>query len=393
MKLLLIGDAFSQYTIAFSSFLKQHDPSVKIDIINTRLVDSNTGYNDIFRNVYDMVYKNGFINNIILRIPKVRGVVNRIIQKRIVKEVNKVIDKYDVICLQGFWKNNLLVYNGLNASNIFTVGAVWGSDFYRRDGLNNIQMLFNAFDRCDRVFVSTDEMINDIRMVYNLPKEKIRKCVFGLEPLEALVKMEKVSSIGSKLKSNFEGDSFVITCGHNASSFQEHYAIIEQLLKIRSSLPSSYLLVFPVTYGGTQDYILSIKNKLVESGLKFVMIEDYLTDEKVALLRLATDIFIQVQKTDAFSGSMREHLFAKNVVLTGEWLPYQALVNDGIYFETISNLDKIGENIVNIIENYQEYKRKVILQNTPDKFERFRWPISIKEWHRTFMEYKSVKHD
>lgn len=391
MRLLLIGDAFDQYTMAFSSFLKQYDPTVTVHIINSRLVSCQEANRKDFSESYDKIYKNGFISKSILRIPIVRGLMNFINKKKILYEVNKTINTYDVICLQGFWDSSLNIYNKLHNEGIFTVGAIYGSDFYRRNTRN--QMLFKAFDRCNRILVSSNEMINDIKSVYNLPIEKIRKCIFGLEPLETLILMKQVPPSIAKAKFDLKTDDFVITCGYNGSPFQEHFKIIDQLIAIKAELPSSYILLFPITYGGSKNYILSIKEKLESSGLNYLLIEDYLSDEEVSLLRLITDIFIQVQKTDALSGSMREHLFAQNVVITGKWLPYGSLLNDGIYFETINNLDELGETIVDTIENYSQYKGKAIFQNTSDKFERFRWPISIKDWHETLLEYKKVKND
>jgi|GEM_PF-904807 len=391
MNLLIIGDAFSQYTIAFSRFLKLYDSTIKIDIINTRLVDSNKVSSEKFVNVYDKMYRNGFLNKFILRIPKLRGLIVRLAQKKTVNEVNRVINEYDVICIHGFWKEALNVYNKLDASHTFTVGAVWGSDFYRRK--KGDDSLFKAFDRCDRVLVATDEMENDILAVYPLSPKKIRKCMFGLEPLETLFKMSGTSVPLNKKMFGFEEKAFVITCGHNASQFQEHLKIIDQLIENQLELPPSYILVFPVTYGGSKNYILKIKDKLQKSGLKHKLIEEYLTDEKIALLRLATDIFIQVQKTDAFSGSMREHLFAQNIVITGDWLPYQSLSNEGIYFKTISDLNQLGGMVTNVIKNYEEFKQIVKDRNIPDKFQHFRWPVSIIEWHRVFLEYKYAKHE
>jgi hypothetical protein len=360
MKILVIGDAFSQYTIAFSRFLKQYDPAVVIDIINTRLAKSDIELAD--PNVYDEIYESAFINTVI---------------------------QYDIICLQGFWEVVLSIYNRLVTKDIFTVGMIWGSDFYRRD--HSARSLSGILDRCDRVLIPTDEMAEDVLKVYSLPLGKIRKCMFGLEPLETLMTMKNISSAKAKRRLGLRADSFAITCGHNASPFQNHPVIIDHLIQIIPKLPANYVLIFPFTYGGNESYISSVKDKLKKSSLNYHIIEDYMSDEEVSLLRLATNIFIHVQPTDAFSGAMREHLFSKNIVVTGSWLPYQALVQNNIYFETINGLQFLGRKIAEILDNYPEGKRKAELYNTPEKFEQYRWPEVIQNWHQIFLEYKIEK--
>src|SRR5690606_21923209 len=170
-------------------------------------------------------------------------------------------------------------------------------------------------------------------------------------------------------------------------------SIIDQLAQMHDTLPSGCVLIFPFTYGGNNHYISRVKEKLERSSLNYRIIEDYLSDEQISLLRLATDLFIQVQTTDAFSGSMREHLFAKNMVVTGSWLPYQTLVRKGIYFETIKGLQFLGEKVSDLMVRYPEVKRKIDMYNTPGKFEQYRWPEAIGAWHQVFLEHKSVTHE
>ncbi len=372
MRLLVIGDALSPYTVAFSRFLKQHSPIITIDIINTRPNVSDIGLTEQIRGAYDQFYTNQAIITII-------------------KQVNEEISQYDVICLHGFWDIVLSIYRKLNHKNIFTAGVIWGSDFYRRD--HATMPLSGILDRCDRVLVQTDEMETDLLKVYPLPPAKIRKCLFGVEPLESLTAMRGMPSAEAKHSLGLPADSFVITCGYNGSPFQNHIAIIDQLTAMISMLPENYVLIFPFTYQKDSRYMSLIENVMKQSSLTYYFIEDYMDSEEISLLCLATDMFIQVQTTDALSASMREHLFAKSVVITGGWLPYEVLVRNSIYFETIDELNSLGTKIRNILDNYSEVKRKVELYNTPDKFEQYRWPNVIQSWYEVFLEYKTEKQD
>ena len=372
MKLLIIGDALSPYTVAFSRFLKQHTSTITLDIINTRPNVSDVELTEQVRGAYDQFYTSQTITTV-------------------VDQVNQNIYQYNVICLHGFWDIVLSIYDSLNHKKIFTAGVVWGSDFYRRD--HSAMPLSSIFDRCDRVLVQTDEMKTDLLEIYPLPTTKIRKCLFGIEPLESLTAMKDISPAKAKRCLGLPANTFVITCGYNGSPFQNHVTIINQLTSIISRLPANSVLIFPFTYQKNIGYMSFIQGLLKKSPLTYYFIENFMDSEQVSVLCLATDIFIQIQTTDALSASMREHLFARSIVITGGWLPYQVLVRDGIYFETIEALDSLGAKITDILDTYSEVKRNVELHNTSDKFEQYRWPNVIQQWYEVFLEYKTEKND
>src|SRR5690606_31206598 len=113
MKLLVVGDALSQYTVAFARFLKRYDPSVEIDIINTRFMKSTDEIAEPVRSAYDKIYRSRAVSIAILTMPKVRGRIAWFRQKRVISQVNRKIDQYDVICLHGFWNIGISLYNRL----------------------------------------------------------------------------------------------------------------------------------------------------------------------------------------------------------------------------------------------------------------------------------------
>jgi hypothetical protein len=117
-----------------------------------------------------------------------------------------------------------------------------------------------------------------------------------------------------------------------------------------------------------------------------------MTDEAIAYLRKATNILIQTQKTDAFSGSTQEHLFAQSVVITGEWLPYQSLKEKDIYFETIDSMTSLSKKLSDVIDNYAEIQEIVKLKNTPEKFKGSLWSECIKGWYEVLSEYKNYNN-
>ena len=64
---------------------------------------------------------------------------------------------------------------------------------------------------------------------------------------------------------------------------------------------------------------------------------------ETAMFRKACDALIQVQDTDVLSGSMLEHLYAGNAVVTGDWLPYGKLIAFGVLCRSLWTVKSIKE--------------------------------------------------
>jgi len=110
--------------------------------------------------------------------------------------------------------------------------------------------------------------------------------------------------------------------------------------------------VLPMTYGNIEDgYIDSIKVLLNKIGCEYQLITNFLSDIDVAKLRLATDVFIHAQTTDAFSASVLEYLFAGAVVINPKWISYEELRDLGIEYIEYSNFDELPEIIEQLLDS------------------------------------------
>ncbi|KAA9041474.1 glycosyltransferase [Ginsengibacter hankyongi] len=383
-KLLIIGDMYSQYIENFSLTLNNYDDSLEIDIVNPISI-KEIQYEK--REPYNKVFSYRPLNPIIAKIPKLRGILTKRKLNKTIDNVNKNIAQYDVILIQGFWLPNCYVFSKLNKQNIFSVGAIWGSDFYKRQ--ENEYKIFSTIDHCDLLVISTQEMVRDVLKVKQVDQSKIRNCFFGLAPLLPLFQLQNITGKESKKILGFNEDDFIIICGYNGSPNLQHHKIISMLSQIGSKLPAKTKVILPITYGGSNEYKMEIKKELKASGLEHVIYENFLSDEKIAHLRKATDLMIQIPITDAFSGSLQEHLFAQNIVIAGNWLPYHSLKDKGIYYETIDSVTELKEKLLFVFENLTDIKNKVIQSNTAEKFKSSLWSECIKDWHSVIMEYKS----
>jgi hypothetical protein len=387
MKLLVVGDATSQFVLNFSVHLKEYYTDVQIHILNTNSSEDSVSIERKSGSAYDKVFCYYKKIPLINKIPGVRGVV-RLFTERIVR-IHVKKQSYDVACVHGLFATQCRIVRWLPNVTSFIVAAFWGSDLYKRKENKNESQVTRALQICDRISLSTMSMRNDLLREIKVPVSKLRNCQFGLKPLELLFSSAHISKKDAKTGLGFGENTFVIACGYNGHHHQQHLAIIDGLVKNRDEIPADHLLILPMTYGATQEYKNQVISALDDSRLKYRVFENFLSDKDIVLIRKATDILVQVQKTDAFSGSMQEHLFCGNIVITGAWLPYESLSEKGIVLEKIEKIDLLPEKIGQVLKNRHTLQMQVEAANTPDKFESSLWSVCIHNWYNLLNEYRT----
>jgi hypothetical protein len=383
MKILIVGDASSVINIGFVKALKNQYAFIEIDFL-----DVNSAHEKEVRKLYGPLLNEIFCLNKKLPLirPFQRGPVRVLFNKRVLKEIKT--KSFDAVLVQGLFLHQRFVIKRIKRDSNFLIGVLWGSDFYKCKGAKATKRLARAVHSCNLICTMSGQFKDDFLKRFRFSEQNIRVCNHGSSPLEALFEQQNIPSWEAKKIPGFSPEYFIITCGYNARPNQQHLKIIDALVKIKSSLSEQTLLLFPMAYGGNEDYKKQVKAALEKSGLRYHINENFLGPEEVAWLRKATDIFIQTQVTDAYSGSMQEHLFAQNVVITGSWLPYQVLKKKDIYFEEIEDIAILDAKLRYVIENFPVLKEKAVSRNTPDKFKSSLWREVIPKWFEILSEYK-----
>ena len=134
-----------------------------------------------------------------------------------------------------------------------------------------------------------------------------------------------------------------------------------------------------MTYGATNEYRNTVRKYVEQHSLRYKIFDRFMPDEEMAMLRRASDIMIQVQITDQFSGSMQEHLYSENVVITGDWLPYGTLDEKGIFMLKVSSVEEVGEKLVYALNNLDSLKEKC-KKNPEIIWELSSWEKNIQSW-------------
>ncbi len=233
----------------------------------------------------------------------------------------------------------------------------WGSDLLRCKYRTFLGVMI---EMADVINISSENMKRELTSNFSnrIKRKKITINRFGSLSLD---KIDEINRNDANANTCYYFDSLkkyskkrVVTIGYNASRAQQHLKVIKSI-KERCDL-DEYVFVFPLTYGIEDDcYINEIKTET--NGLNAVFLEKYMTDFEIAYLRIKTDIFIQVQITDAFSMSMQEHMYAGNTVITGSWLKYDELTDEKALFEQVNSVDEIEKLLSRALLSDDEKKR------------------------------------
>lgn len=235
--------------------------------------------------------------------------------------------------------------------------TIWGSDFYRTSEYEK-KLQEPIVKIADTITFDNEIVMKEFKTYFNYYNPKIKSCRFGLTGLEYISSMN-LNKNDLKINLNVPENSLVITCGYNANPCHNHKKIIDSLNKLNDEIKKRLFLIFPMTYGREDlNYINNIKNDLSRIGIKFIVLEKFLSYAEISKLVNITDIFIQVQTTDTLSATMQEHLFNGNIIITGSWLPYDILKENKVFFFEVEEINEISILLAQLIENIDEIKFK-----------------------------------
>ena len=239
----------------------------------------------------------------------------------------------------------------------------WGSDLMRNPGVSNVFYVSKALSKADAITIQSRELAE---MLY---------CKFGRELAEKtnIVQFTIHTGIYEKMDA-FKGDDariesfkqlngippnrITISVGHNAFEANNHIAILESLVKLPSEAKNKISILLPLGYGRDGSYLQKLQSKVSQiSDFPIILLDQYFGPDDTALLRLVSDIMIQMPITDALSGAMTEVLYAGNHVIAGSWLPYGLLKRNGIVFEQAESFDEIPELVLQYLSKRDTFLR------------------------------------
>lgn len=344
----------------------RHVEKIKVDVFTYRKIKKQG------ESLYDKVYTaNKPFDNFLKWFYK-----DRIKSKEnlIRKRFSKIGKKYNLIHIHYLETPNLAIQDLIlqHSSNILI--TIWGSDFYKRTDkelFSFCPLLCNA----SAISFTNNHTLNEFKTRTGI-NNNLTVLRFGLEPLQSLYEnIRHYSKDKAKLYLRLD-DNYVVTVGTNARKSQNHIPAINSLIKVRDKLPQKTTIVLPLTYLRHNRYMNELRdycNQVEE--FDFILLEKFLTDEELALWRIATDVLVQVQDTDQLSGAMQEHIYAGSKVITGSWLPYNIFISNGIKLFRVDKVAEVGDELARIINEPIDIHRhqKII-------WELSSWANNAKNW-------------
>lgn len=293
------------------------------------------------------------------------------------RRLHAVIRKnnYDFIHLQSafFWVNYILKKKAFKRLKLIV--TIWGSDFYRASSYK-LKKMKPIFDRAEVITFASNKISKDFDDKFQtINKHKIVR--FGLDAFNKIdIKRSKFISRESK---------FVVTVGYNRHPAQQHLKVLEALDSLDKNTKSKLKIVLPFTYGPIDNkYSFKIESSLKSIGIEYEILNEFMDEDEVATQCLRSNIMIQVQTTDAFSGSMLEFMYADNIIITGSWLPYDDLLKAGVFFRRVDKLQDIKKEINLLINNYQHYS-SLCEMNRNALYLMSSWESNLSKWEELYM--------
>lgn len=275
---------------------------------------------------------------------------------------------------------------GLRKKCKYWFSSVGGSDLYRNSKIKKYYYKQRIILNNAQMYSSENEETRDyFYKVYgnsykNRPHPIIR---FGVDIIDEIILHEHDDITLLKHELGLPSGKIIVMCGHNANQKHNHIKMIESISALDKDIRQKCFFVFPMTYGGTEEYIHYIENEISHITSNYLVIRKYMTIEEMAKMAILSDIMIHVQDTDQLSSTMMSHMFCGNIVIAGAWLPYQSLTDAGVKFISIKEISALKGCIEEIIPNIAGYKSDY-RTNRDIVYKLSSWEYASKDWYNAY---------
>ncbi|MCH5191176.1 MAG: hypothetical protein J1F23_03335 [Oscillospiraceae bacterium] len=144
-----------------------------------------------------------------------------------------------------------------------------------------------------------------------------------------------------------------IVCGYSADPSQHQDICLEEIAMLPMEYKAKIHILIPVQYDRISlAYIENVKKQAANCGCTYDVLEEYVPFERNATMCLATDIFLQLRDSDAFSNAMKEQVYSGSFMIQGSWLIYEELDQCGAPVVKIDHLNELHETLSEILKSY-----------------------------------------
>jgi hypothetical protein len=262
------------------------------------------------------------------------------------------------------------------------VAVVWGSDFYRVSSKIKIFLQDIIYANVKNIVFTNaatrDKFSSDKPFIQ---ESKLAVARFGLPALDEIGDLLEHPAYDQWcLNFNVPTNKIKIMVGYNANPAHHQLLVIDKVCELDKEIINAIHLIFPLGYGdgGSGDLI---RKKLQEKEIKnYTVLDKFYDFHEVAKLRCITDILINIQPSDQFSGSMQETLYAGGSVIAGSWLPYREIVELGACIYLIDKPEAVGEQINELVVNLDRHESSSLERVKTFIGKASSWSENIRIW-------------
>lgn len=266
------------------------------------------------------------------------------------------------------------------------VGLAYGSDILRRNKSHDFLLRF-GLKRLDVVAATNDNVLDELLASFPFLASRSPQVIrFGLPSFDELLKIEHVSPAQAKTALGYDADSILICLGYSASQGQRQIELIT-FFASRVADFSNYVFVVPVQYG-SEEVVSAVVTKCAEINARigrnlFIPLTEFHDIKKLALMRRATDVLINHSVSDAFSGTVQEVLYAGNLVLAADHLPYEKMPGYGSAIRAYATLDNAAASLApDALAVWRHEVTATSSKTRAQLHETSSWDAALPNWRR-----------
>lgn len=341
MKYLVIGDAGSMHIFNFvKNVLLPRGYEVHLLTLSAEPVRAN------FREFYK---ENGVVVHAISekgyhgldKKDRIHRFLNLVRKLKLMRDVPKV----DICHVHSVYKTACVIVLGNRHKFKKLILSYWGGDIEDKSP-SVVKLREKCFDYANAITVTVRETYNEFQRIYgDCFNEKLHICRFATEGLECIKKISVEKSREDCRKNYGVKDGKVcVTVGYSAYAAQHQDKCLEIIASLPASIRDKMYVIVPMQYGRyDKEYIERVHNAAEICGTDCCILEEFVPFEISAQLAIATDIYLHLRDTDAFSNALKEHVFAGSRVIKGDWLKYPELDEMKACVESILSFDSLGD--------------------------------------------------
>ena len=263
------------------------------------------------------------------------------------------------------------------------VASFLGSDLMRSSPLA-LRRMKPYLDKCHAISVHNQLNADKIREIYGeSAAQKTHLVYFGQTGYDDIDRMRSLATREECRKSlGIDPDKFVICAGYSASSAQQQLELVRAVGQLPAERLKRISLVLQQTYCEDDPaYTQQTREEAAKLPCQTVVLTDFMGPEESARLRLSADVFLLAIKTDAFSASMQEYLYAGACVIKGSWLVYPQLTDMGISLREFSAFDEIPA----LLEDAMDGTLTGLAEDQRAFFPKlYSWNAVRESWHKMY---------